>query len=109
VVSGYGEHQLHHHSQNGGGGERAYESESEESDGESESSGYGWEGEGGGSLEGAAVKLVEDGYGKIVRGEGLDLQKPRLASELIGEFFCFLFSTLLETTRRRRREERLVC
>ena len=62
------------------------DSQSEASESESESSGYGWAGEGHGSLEGAAVAMVEDGRSKIVRGEGLDLQRgPRLASELIGQ------------------------
>ncbi|KAL7417768.1 hypothetical protein BDY24DRAFT_411722 [Mrakia frigida] len=88
VVSGYGEQQQHQQN----GVERGYESESE-SDGESESSGYGWDGEGGGSIEGAAVALAENGDGKIVRGEGLDLQKPRLASELIGSTHLLLSSS----------------
>ena len=91
VASGYG-NVLGHKGSNGGPRGRSTESHEDDSDGhsdvsdsESESSGYGWAGEGIGSVEGAAVAMVEDGRGKIVRGEGLDLKRgPRLASELIG-------------------------
>jgi hypothetical protein len=57
----------------------------------SDASGYSWDdtaehSSSNMSLAGAAIHLVEDGAGKIIHGEDLDLERPEnLGMDLIGE------------------------
>lgn len=107
-----------------------YDSDDDKSvDGTSETSQYDWESSGphrADMSEGAAVVLVEDGRGKVVQGEAMDMTRPdRLKGELAGaaprsaqlcfwsRSSCSLRSTLFHqaqpTSFFRRRQRLILC
>jgi hypothetical protein len=60
------------------------DNERDSDDASDTSGGYGWDGEGDYEGDGNAVVMVEDGRGRVVKGDSLDLSTSHVAFDLIG-------------------------